>query len=162
MITLNKVNSKILSLEELLPKVASWKKEGKVVFTNGCFDLLHLGHLDYLAKSADFGNKLIVGLNTDTSIQKIKGLDRPIHQQKSRQQFLASLSFVDAVVLFDEDTPYNLIAQILPDVLVKGADYTINQIVGSDVVMLNDGEVKTVEFLEGYSSTSIIERIKNG
>ncbi len=160
--TQDKINSKIFTLEQLLQQVPVWKKEGKIVFTNGCFDLLHLGHLDYLSKSADFGNKLIIGLNTDSSIQKLKGESRPIHQQKTRQQLLASLSFVDAVVLFEQDTPLELITSILPDVLVKGADYTIDQIVGSDVILHNNGEVKTIEFLEGYSSSSVIERIKNG
>ncbi len=134
----------------------------KLVFTNGCFDILHLGHLDYLGKAADLGDQLIVGLNTDASVQQLKGPGRPINGQEARAQMLAALSFVDAVVLFDEDTPYELIKTIQPDVLVKGADYSVEEIVGHDIVLAKGGEVIPIDLLEGYSTTDIIEKLKNG
>lgn len=138
----------------------SWKKNGdKIVFTNGCFDIMHLGHVDYLSKAADLGTKLVVGLNSDASNQRLKGPTRPINQEASRAGVLASFFFVDAVVLFDEDTPQNLIQHIKPDVLVKGADYTIDQIVGAKEVLENGGEVKLISFLEGYSTSSIEKKI---
>jgi D-glycero-beta-D-manno-heptose 1-phosphate adenylyltransferase len=133
----------------------------KIVFTNGCFDLLHLGHIDYLAKAADLGNKLVVGLNSDSSTSKLKGPTRPITDQASRSTLLAALSFVDAVILFDEPTPIDLISTVLPDILVKGADYSLGQIVGADVVLAKGGEVKTIEFLPGYSTSSIESKIKS-
>jgi D-glycero-beta-D-manno-heptose 1-phosphate adenylyltransferase len=133
----------------------------KIVFTNGCFDLLHLGHIHYLSKAADLGNKLIIGLNSDSSTSAIKGPSRPINDQQSRSSLLAALFFVDAVILFDDPTPFNLIKAIMPDVLVKGADYSIDQIVGSDLVQAKGGEVQTIGFLPGYSSTSIEDRIKS-
>ena len=132
----------------------------KIVFTNGCFDLLHLGHIDYLAKAADLGNKLVIGLNSDHSTSALKGPTRPITDQLSRSTILAALSFVDAVVLFDEPTPIDLIKAVMPDVLVKGADYSVNQIVGADVVLGKGGEVQTIEFLPGYSTSAIESRIK--
>ncbi len=142
--------------------VNQWKSEGKkVVFTNGCFDILHLGHVDYLEKASQLGQKLVVGLNTDASIKRIKGPQRPITDQISRSRVMASLGFVDMVVLFDSETPLALIEALLPDVLVKGNDYTLDKIVGADVVILNKGEVKTVELVDGYSTTSIIQKIKN-
>lgn len=141
--------------------ITAWKFAGKkVVFTNGVFDLLHLGHVTYLAKAADLGDKLIIGLNTDASVKRLKGESRPINDQNNRAALLASLFFVDAVVMFDADTPRDLIAQLLPDVLVKGADYTVDQIAGSKEVLANGGEVKTITLVDGYSSTSIINRIK--
>jgi len=141
--------------------VNTWQKEGKkVVFTNGVFDLLHIGHVTYLAKAAELGDKLIIGLNTDSSVKRIKGESRPINDQNSRAALLASLFFVDGVVLFDEDTPLNLISYLLPDILVKGADYSIENIVGAKEVIANGGEVKTITFVKGYSSTSIIKKIK--
>lgn len=133
----------------------------KIVFTNGCFDLIHLGHIDYLAKAADLGHRLIVGLNTDSSTLAIKGPSRPITDQLSRSRILAALFFVDAVILFDETTPESLIKAIRPDVLVKGADYTIDQIVGADLVLSLGGEVQTLEFLPGYSTSSIETKIKS-
>lgn len=156
------IENKILSLEKLMPLVHIWRFLGKrIVFTNGCFDLLHLGHIDYLAKAADMGDKLIIGLNSDASTSALKGANRPITDQKSRSHIIAALSFVSAVVLFDESTPFNLISSIKPDVLVKGADYAIDQIVGADVMMANGGEVKTVEYISGYSTTAIENKIKN-
>jgi rfaE bifunctional protein nucleotidyltransferase chain/domain len=140
------------------------KKWGEVsiVFTNGCFDILHLGHLDYLFKAAKLGDKLIVGLNSDASISRIKGDNRPILDEKSRGSIIASLLCVDAVILFEEETPQKLIEFIQPNILVKGADYQINNIVGSDFVLSKGGKVQTIPFLEGYSSTAIINKVKNG
>lgn len=146
------------SLIEFEPQKESWKAEKqKLIFTNGCFDILHLGHVYYLSKAADLGTKLIIGLNSDASTKNLKGNTRPICSEKSRAGLLASLFFVDAVILFDEQTPIHLINYILPDILVKGADYTIDQIVGAKEVLTNGGKVETIEFLEGYS-TSVIEQ----
>lgn len=140
--------------------LAIWKFQGKkIVFTNGCFDILHLGHIDYLAAASELGDLLIVGLNTDLSVSKIKGNNRPIQDEVSRAFVLASLGFVDAVVYFGEDTPYNLIKKILPDILVKGADYKPEDIVGYDIVKNKGGEIVTIEFLEGYSTTGIEKKI---
>ncbi|MBU3663224.1 MAG: D-glycero-beta-D-manno-heptose 1-phosphate adenylyltransferase [Bacteroidetes bacterium] len=147
--------------ENLFAKVKLWQEAGKkIVFTNGCFDILHKGHVDYLAKAADLGDVLVLGLNTDASVSKLKGSNRPIQDQNSRLQIMASLGFVDAVVLFDEPTPYNLINLIKPDVLVKGSDYEPEKIVGYDVVMSKGGAVKTIDYLEGYSTTNIEKKIK--
>lgn len=137
-----------------------WRFQGKkIVFTNGCFDILHLGHIDYLSKAADLGDMLIIGLNTDQSVNKIKGKSRPIQDEISRAMVLASLGFVDVVVFFGEETPYNLIKTTQPDVLVKGADYKPEDIVGYDIVKNKGGEIVTVEFLEGYSTTAIEKKI---
>lgn len=141
-----------------------WRfQEKKIVFTNGCFDLLHLGHIDYLAKAKDLGDILVVGVNTDMSVTRLdKGKNRPITDQQSRATLLASLFFVDAVVLFDEDTPYELIKTVQPDVLVKGSDYKPEEIVGYDVVTAKGGEIKTLDFLQGYSTTLIEQKILRG
>jgi len=158
---LNKINSKIYTLEDLQTQVESWKKSGeKVVFTNGCFDIVHRGHIEVLARTADLGTKFIIGLNSDSSIQKLKGEDRPIIDEQSRAILLAALSFVDAVVLFSEDTPINLISTLVPDVLAKGGDYEIETIVGHEIVQNNGGQVKLVPFVDGFSSTTIIDKIK--
>ncbi|MFH0866974.1 MAG: D-glycero-beta-D-manno-heptose 1-phosphate adenylyltransferase [Bacteroidota bacterium] len=150
-------------LLNLKRKLAFWGFKGfSVVFTNGCFDILHLGHIDYLSKTADQGKILIVGLNTDLSVKKIKGEKRPLNNEATRAAVLASLFFVDAVVLFDEDTPYNLIKTISPDVLVKGSDYKAEEIVGYDIVASYGGKTVTIDFLDGYSTTSLIEKIKSG
>jgi rfaE bifunctional protein nucleotidyltransferase chain/domain len=152
---------KICDLEKMKDQISAWKKEGqKVVFTNGVFDLLHIGHLTYLAKAAELGDKLILGLNSDSSVKRIKGDDRPVNDENSRAALLAALFFVDAVVLFSEDTPINVITTLMPDILVKGADYTVDNIVGAKEVIANGGEVKTINFVEGYSSTSIIQKIR--
>jgi rfaE bifunctional protein nucleotidyltransferase chain/domain len=152
---------KINDLASLKIKRSAWKTEGKkVVFTNGVFDLLHIGHITYMAKAAELGDKLIIGLNADSSVKRIKGDNRPVNDQNSRAMLLAALFFVDAVVVFEEDTPHGLITGLLPDILVKGADYAIGDIVGGKEVVANGGEVKTIDFVEGYSSTSIIQRIK--
>jgi len=153
---------KILDLQAAKNKVITWQAEGqKVVFSNGVFDLLHIGHLTYLAKAAALGDKLIIGLNSDSSVKRIKGEDRPVNDQNSRAALLAALFFVDAVTVFDEDTPQNLITTLLPDILVKGADYSIENIVGAKEVLANGGEVKTITFVDGYSSTSIINKIRS-
>jgi len=165
------VQSKIYTPEVLSKTAAVWRfKNQKVVFTNGCFDIIHRGHIDYLAKTSDLGGKLIVGINTDASVRLLnKGNSRPLQDEQSRAMIVASLHFVDAVVLFDEPTPQDLISFLKPDVLVKGADYDANEtnaqskkyIVGSDVIRANGGEVKTIEFLEGFSTTAIENKIKN-
>ena len=140
--------------------IGVWRfKDDKIVFTNGCFDLIHLGHIDYLSKAADLGNKLIIGLNTDKSVSKLKGNNRPVKDEQSRATILASFSFIDAVVLFEEDTPLNLIKAIKPDLLVKGGDYDVEKIVGYQEVRAYGGEVKVLEFLKGYSSTLLENKI---
>ena len=160
---LHKIQEKILSLEALKSRVKNWKSGNeKIVFTNGCFDILHKGHLEVLAKTADLGNRLIIGLNSDSSIKNLKGGNRPIVDENSRAILLAALSFVDAVVLFSEQTPLNLIAEIKPDILAKGGDYKITEIVGHEVVQQNGGEVITIPLIEGFSSTNIIDKIQNG
>lgn len=152
---------KILTPEQLLDKLKEWKEQGqKIVFTNGCFDLLHLGHVDYLEKARQLGDKLVLGLNTDASISKIKGPSRPLQDEMSRARVMASLLFVDAVVLFDNDTPLELIKAVQPDILVKGDDYSIENIVGQDIVMAKGGEVKTVPLVKGYSTTNIVKKIE--
>ena len=159
---LKNINSKIYSLDTLTTQVDKWKATGnKVVFTNGCFDIIHRGHIEVLARTANLGEKLIIGLNSDQSIQKLKGEDRPIIDEQSRAILLAALSFVDAIVLFSEDTPLKLISTLLPDVLAKGGDYEIETIVGHEIVQKNGGKVKLVPFLDGFSSTTIIDKIKN-
>lgn len=164
------IQSKILTLETLLKPLLIWRfKEEKLVFTNGCFDILHRGHIDYLAKASDLGTKLIIGVNTDASVKRLeKSPSRPLQDERTRLMILASLSFVSAVILFDEDTPIDLIDFIKPNILVKGADYDANEkdpknkkyIVGSDIVKANKGEVRTIEFLEGFSTTAIENKIK--
>lgn len=155
------IESKIfLTKEDIQYSLNTWKfQQKKIVFTNGCFDLLHQGHIDYLCKAADAGNVLIIGLNSDRSVSEIKGPGRPINNETSRAILLASLSFVNAVVVFDEPTPYSLIEYIQPDVLIKGADYDPKEIVGYNIVTAKGGEVKTVELLPGYSTTILEQRI---
>jgi len=139
----------------------AWKKDGlKVVFTNGCFDILHQGHLEILFQSASMGDKLVVALNTDASVKKLKGEQRPVNAQDFRTWMMANLEIVDAVVLFDEDTPAELIEAISPDVLVKGGDYTVEQIAGARHVIDHGGEVKIVPIVPGYSTTGIIAAIQ--
>ena len=159
---LKTLNSKIYNLDALTTQVEQWKATGnKIVFTNGCFDIIHRGHIEVLARTADLGDKLVIGLNSDQSIQKLKGEDRPIIEEQSRAILLAALSFVDAIVLFSEDTPLKLISTLIPDVLAKGGDYEIETIVGYEIVQKNGGKVKLVPFLDGFSSTTIIDKIKN-
>lgn len=134
----------------------------KIVFTNGCFDLIHLGHIDYLSKAADFGELLIIGLNTDASVRKLKGEHRPIKDEQSRAMILASFLFVDFVILFDEATPYELIKKIQPNVLIKGSDYNVEDIVGYDIVKKGGGDIVTLDFLDGHSTSLIEKKIKEG
>jgi len=155
------INNKIITPEILVHKVNGWKALGKkIIFTNGVFDILHHGHLDYLARAASLGNILVVGVNTDASVKRLKGDERPMHHENDRAFQLASLLFVDAVCLFGEDTPHNLIEMVKPDILVKGGDYTPDKIVGADFVIENGGQVAIIPFVDGYSTTSLIERIK--
>ena len=162
MSSLKKIKDKIFNLNDLKNKVTSWKENGhKIVFTNGCFDIMHKGHIEVLSKSSDLGDKLIIGLNSDSSVQKLKGNSRPIIDENSRAIALAALSFVDAIILFSEDTPINLISTLTPDILAKGGDYEIRTIVGREIVQKNGGEVILIPFVDGFSSTNIINKIKN-
>ena len=155
------ISKKILTKDKLTGQLAVWRFFNKrIVWTNGCFDLLHLGHIDYLSKAKDEGDILIVGVNTDESVKKIKKAGRPITDEKSRSTIVASLHFVDAVVLFDEDTPYEIIKLIQPDILVKGSDYKAENIVGYDIVKAKGGQVVAIDFLPGYSTTAIEEKIR--
>ncbi len=155
------IQNKITQKDVLLKHCNSWRALGKkIVFTNGCFDILHHGHLDYLARAADFGNILIVGVNTDASVKKLKGNDRPIIHENDRAFQVASLLCVDAVILFYEDTPEELIKLLRPDVLAKGGDYTIDKIVGADHVLKSGGTVEIIPFVEGYSTSKLIANIK--
>jgi len=156
------VNDKVYeSADDLSNQVSKWKIfNEKVVFTNGCFDLLHMGHIDYLCKAADLGDRLIIGVNTDSSVSKLKGSSRPIIKEDTRLIKLAALAFVDAVILFDEETPLELIKKVKPNVLAKGGDYTIETIVGAKEVLDNNGSVEVIPFLDGHSSTAIIDKIK--
>jgi rfaE bifunctional protein nucleotidyltransferase chain/domain len=154
------ISSKILDREQLRRACVVWNfKNRKVVFTNGCFDILHLGHIEYLAKAANLGDVLVIGMNSDLSVHRIKGDSRPINDEHSRSMVLASLEFVTVVVLFDEETPYELIKTIQPDILVKGRDYKIKEIVGHDIVLARGGKVKTIELTPGYSTTGIEQKI---
>lgn len=156
-----KIQNKIKPIEAALLSINTARENNKkVVFTNGCFDLLHLGHLDYLAKAKDLGDYLIIGLNSSESVQRLKGPSRPINDTKSRAHMLAALEFVDLVVVFNEDTPIDLINQFKPDTLVKGGDYTIETIVGAENVISQGGKVEIIPFLEGYSSTNIVTKIQ--
>ena len=159
---LNKLKAKIFNIKDLAKIINEWRLNGdKIVFTNGCFDLIHLGHLEILAISADLGDKLIVAINSDMSIKKIKGNSRPIIEEDSRAKQLAAIEFIDAVILFNEDTPYNLINILKPDVLTKGGDYKKNDIVGNQLINKEHGKVVIIPLTQGYSTTSILEKIKN-
>jgi rfaE bifunctional protein nucleotidyltransferase chain/domain len=156
------LESKIRTRSQASILVQEWKNEGqKVVFSNGCFDILHLGHVEYLAKAAALGSKLILGINTDASVSRLKGPSRPINPEMARAKLLAALSFVDAVVLFDEETPLDLITSLVPNVLVKGNDYAAKDIVGYDVVTKNGGTVETIELTQGFSTTATIAKMQN-
>lgn len=155
------MKNKILSEEKLSRKIAEWRLRGfRIVFTNGCFDLMHIGHVDYLEKARALGDRMIVGLNSDSSIRRLKGKGRPLQDENSRSRVMAALQFVDAVVLFDEDTPLELIGKVKPDVLVKGEDYEIADIVGAKEVLEAGGKVERIEFVEGYSTSKIVEKIQ--
>jgi rfaE bifunctional protein nucleotidyltransferase chain/domain len=158
-----KLYQKIKTINTLLPILNVLKEEQKkIVFTNGCFDILHRGHVEYLSKARDLGDVLVLGLNTDNSVKRLgKSPERPINKEDSRAIILAALECVDYIVLFDEDTPLELITKVLPDVLVKGDDYKPENIVGYDVVNKNGGIVKTITFVEGFSTTGIISKLKS-
>ena len=159
---LEKINDKIFDLEFLMKNIDQWRNENKkIVFTNGCFDLIHLGHIELLARSSDLGDILIIGVNSDSSIQKLKGENRPIIEEDSRVKQLAALEFVDAVVLFHEDTPQKLIEKIKPDVITKGGDYKAENVVGNEVVTQKNGQVVIIPLTQGYSTTSILKKIKD-
>ncbi len=153
---IEKIRSKVFGKEDFKYILNIWRfQEHKTVFTNGCFDILHMGHVHLLANARDLGDKLILGLNSDNSVQKLKGDGRPYTGEKDRAMLLASFSFVDAIVIFQEDTPLELIKFIEPDVLVKGGDYKPEDVVGGDIVKKGGGEVEIIEYLDGYSSSSI-------
>ena len=159
---IEKIQNKILNKDNLAEWVAECRAKGsKIVFSNGCFDILHRGHVEYLAKAANFGDEMLIGLNTDASVKRLKGPSRPINDEYARAIVLAGLEFVSAVVLFDEDTPYNLIKAVQPDVLVKGSDYKPEDIVGYDIVTAKGGRVETIDFVDGYSTTRTIEKSRN-
>ncbi len=155
------ISFKILTQDQLNPQLKRWELLGKnIVFTNGVFDMVHQGHLSLLNQAAAFSDILIVGVNSDSSVKKLKGDSRPVNDEYSRALLLASLIMVDAVIIFDEETPINLIKTIKPNVLVKGGDYTVNNIVGAKEILDNGGEVKIVKIEEGFSTSLIIEKAK--
>ena len=159
--SIQSIPAKIFEIKDLLLQLKRWQLQSKkIVFTNGVFDILHQGHIASLSEAATFGHILIVGLNADASVKRLKGNSRPVNTQQSRALLLASLLMVDAIVIFEEDTPLQLITAIIPDVLVKGGDYTREQIVGATEVIAAGGEVKIVPILEGFSTTGIIEKMK--
>ena len=154
------IQEKIVTPEQYVHLKKEWSGK-KVVFTNGCFDILHLGHIQYLLQARELGDCLVVGLNTDLSVKKLKGENRPVNDEFARAMLLAALQFVDYVILFDEDTPLQLITSIVPDILVKGSDYAVENIVGADIVIAHGGEVRTINFVEGYSTSNIINQLNN-
>src|SRR5690349_5593204 len=155
------IHSKIYELPELIRQVNRWRFLGKkIAFTNGCFDILHQGHIFSLSEAAREADVLVVGVNADSSVQKLKGRDRPVNDQHSRSLILASLVMTDAVILFEEETPHQLITSIMPDVIVKGGDYTVEQVVGSKEVIANGGRVVINPIVAGFSTTGLIEKIQ--
>ena len=154
------ITNKIFTIKELIPKTEQWKFFGKTIaFTNGCFDILHEGHIYSLSQAAKEADYLIVGVNADASVKKLKGDSRPVNNEHSRALILASLIMVDAVIIFEEDTPLELIKAILPDVLVKGGDYKVEDIAGAKEVIASGGRVAINPILEGFSTTSIISKL---
>lgn len=148
--------------QECLDMIRSWKSKGlKIVFTNGCFDIIHAGHIRYLSEAKKTGDILVIGLNSDSSVKRLKGDNRPVNEQYARAEVLAYMGDVDMVVIFDEDTPYELIKLIVPDALVKGGDWSADNIIGSDIVLKNKGVVKSLSYIEGFSTSKVIEKIKN-
>jgi len=155
------IPNKIFTLTSIILQLNRWRLLGKkIVFTNGVFDILHQGHIASLSEAASYGHILIVGVNADASVKRLKGETRPINSEQSRALVLASLVMIDAVLIFEEDTPLHLITNIQPDVLVKGGDYTLEQIVGAKEVIANGGEVKIAPIVEGFSTTRIIEKMR--
>ncbi|HAD13374.1 MAG TPA: D-glycero-beta-D-manno-heptose 1-phosphate adenylyltransferase [Saprospirales bacterium] len=160
---INHIQHKIHTVESLPDTIAQWRAAGdRIVFTNGCFDLLHFGHLHYLAEARDLGERLIVGMNSGASVTRLKGPNRPINDELTRTHLMAALEVVDAVILFEDDTPYHLIQLIQPDILVKGGDWKPEQIVGSDIVLARGGQVLSLPFITGYSTTNIEQKILDG
>lgn len=154
--------AKIVSLPKAKEIISSWQQQGdEVVFTNGCFDIVHLGHIDYLEKARAKGNRLVVALNTDLSVAKLKGPTRPVVGEYARARMMAAFAFVDLVLLFAEETPKETIEYLQPNVLVKGNDYSINTIVGADFVLQHGGRVETIALVEGYSTSGLIQKIKS-
>jgi D-beta-D-heptose 7-phosphate kinase/D-beta-D-heptose 1-phosphate adenosyltransferase len=161
MLTYEQIRNKTISLREAEKRFsAGFRKENRIVFTNGCFDLLHRGHVYYLSRARELGDVLVVGLNSDASVSRLKGPDRPVNHQKARAEVLGSLAFVDYIIVFEEDTPLKLITSLKPDILVKGGDYKAKDIVGYREMISWGGRVETIPLLEGYSSSSIIDRNK--
>ena len=155
------IQEKIYQLDELTRQVSRWKLKNKtIVFTNGVFDILHKGHISSLSQAASLGDILIVGVNSDASVKRLKGPTRPVNEQDARCLLLASMVMTDAVILFEDDTPLNLIKAVMPDVLVKGGDYTVEQIAGAKEVIENGGRVVLADMVDGISTTRIIEKIK--
>jgi len=160
----NQLKEKLVSQDQALKELKAWReKNKKIVFTNGCFDIIHPGHIDYLSQARDLGDILVLGLNTDQSVRQLnKGSNRPINDERTRAYVLAGLASVDLIVFFDEETPYNLIKLLQPNVLVKGNDYEVEKIIGFDILKENGGDVITIPFLEGYSTSSLIKKIIEG
>jgi D-glycero-beta-D-manno-heptose 1-phosphate adenylyltransferase len=157
----NLIESKIFTFDTAVEQVKQWQDEGlDIVFTNGCFDILHIGHLKYLQQAAQLGDKLVVAINGSESVKRLKGPTRPVNDDDTRAWQMAAIAFVDLVVFFEEDTPINLIEALTPDYLVKGGDYVVAQIVGADWVIEHGGEVKTLPFVAGYSTTATIQKMK--
>jgi D-glycero-beta-D-manno-heptose 1-phosphate adenylyltransferase len=156
--------ARIMDLVQVRRMLNVWRLKGdRIVFTNGCFDILHQGHVRYLEEAAALGHRLVIGLNSDASIRRLgKAPDRPLNDQRSRAIVLGALRSVDAVVVFDEDTPLDLITALEPDILVKGGDWRPEQIVGSEMVLANGGAVRSLSFIEGFSTTALVEKIKHG
>ena len=152
----------ILNRKDIISTTEKLKKENKkIVFTNGCFDILHIGHVRYLKKSASFGDILIVGLNSDNSVKRLKGETRPINNEQDRAELLSELNFVDFVVIFEEDTPEELLDEIKPDIYTKGADYTLETLPEAKTVLKNNGKVEFINLVEGKSTTNVIKKIEN-
>ncbi|MBN1948393.1 MAG: D-glycero-beta-D-manno-heptose 1-phosphate adenylyltransferase [Candidatus Cloacimonetes bacterium] len=157
------MNSKVRSWSEIKEIVDLHRKNSqKIVFTNGCFDILHAGHIHYLVAARQLGDILLLGLNSDSSVRRLKGTDRPINNQTDRATVLSHIDIIDYLVIFEEDTPYNLINHIKPDILVKGGDWPVEKIVGADIVLSCGGQVRSLPYLTGYSTTEIMHRMKNG
>lgn len=155
------IEKKILdNKEDFVNTLSQWRFQNeKIVFTNGCFDILHRGHIEYLIQAAALGTKLVIGLNTDSSVKKLKGENRPINNQQARALLLASLLFTDKIIFFNEDTPLELIRYIQPDVLVKGSDYKVEDIVGYNIVKEKGGEIITIDLTQGYSTTTLLNKL---
>jgi len=161
---MSQINSKVYkNIYSALPEIKEWHQQGrKIVFTNGCFDLIHIGHVLYLEEAKSLGDILVVGVNSDASVSQLKGPNRPIKDQYNRSHILAAFASVDMVVIFDDETPIDLIKSIKPSVLVKGGDWKPEQIVGSDFVLGDGGQVRSLRFVDGYSTTALEQKIKRG